>query len=182
LSVKKILGVCLAVYGAPAISASESSMGVLFGQARLYSSDVNGEKQDSDSAGVKGVYFEHILSDPISVYGNFKKSEKLCFRDCYDFNASIDSIELSAKYSQTLTPWLNGFGRLGVNFYHDERMLGSWHLVHDSKKDSGFGAAAVIGLDFNPKGKFRVGLEYNLLSIHKSENLRTLSISIGTSL
>jgi hypothetical protein len=106
----------------------------------------------------------------------------LCFKNCYDFNASIDSIEVSAKYSQELIPSLHVFGRLGANIYNSEKMLGSWRLAHNDKKESGLGAAAAVGFDLNPKGKIRIGLEYDILSIQKSENLRTLSISIGTSL
>lgn len=182
LPLKKALSICLVVYGAPAMSAPESVFGVFAGQGRLYSSDINGETQNSESAGVRGIYFEQGFSDSISIYTNLKKTETLCFSRCYDLNASIGSIELSAKYSQELMPWLSGFGRLGANFYNVDRMLGSWHLAHNNKSDSGAAAAAALGFDFNPQGKVRVGLEYSFLSIQKSENLRTLSISFGMTL
>ena len=77
LPLKKVLSICLVVYGAPALSAPEGVLGAFVGQGHLYASDINGETQNSESAGVRGIYFEQGFSDSISIYTNLKKTETL---------------------------------------------------------------------------------------------------------
>lgn len=183
ISLKKTLGICLVIYlassMAEAVAEPTEVLGIMIGTGSLYSTDVIEETENSESASVQRLYYERGYSDSISMYVGIGGTKDLCFRQCNNFYISVDSIEVSAKYSQELTPNINWFGRLGANVYRKEGMLGAWHLAHNSIDKSGLGAAAAIGVDFNPRGKFRVGLEYNILTIDKNENLRTLFVSFG---
>lgn len=181
---RKVLGLGLVVCSvssmADSVAKPTGMLGIMVGTGSLYSTDVNGITENSESASVQRLYYEREYSESITVHIGLGGTKELCFRnDCNSFYISTDSIEASAKYSQELTPNINWFGRLGAHAYRKEGMLGAWHLAHNDINESGLGAAAAIGVEFNPHGKFRVGFEYDILTIKKTENLRTLLISFG---
>lgn len=175
----KVLAITLAVSSSTvshAVHADGLRVGVMRSNVNLDLDAADASSSDNNLAFV--FFMEKDISPRLAIHADYKHINNDCESVCADSTKFTQSVELSARFSQPLSDWLEVYERAGANYY-SVKTYSSWHLAHSSKTESGVGPSVAAGFAVSPAEKIRVGLEYDVSFLKSSQKAAFTSIFIS---